>query len=318
MKNTIHILNRALRSVKNVTLGILGYGMISIYMFSAMQVYAPVNNIIVGQNSPKNGSGYPMFPNTYLTPASQGIRKPRGAYDTIPSFSKYPWLNTMATIDEMRQVLKQYPSYINVRNDQGYNGLMVAVDKCDVERAQLMIANKIDINALSDDEQRSTALHMLVRKSRLIDQDVAMLKLLIKSGSNVNAKDAMGRTPLHWIGGIGDPLARTLFLDVLMNNGANINAQDNNGQTMLYTTINYLWRDTSRIYDVKLTFDSWLGILFKKYGSKIDNKLRDKKNYSPIDYARELGFMTVIQFLCTTGKWPCSEDDKMGYKMQNR
>lgn len=260
-------------------------------------------------------SGYAIFPNKYLAPSSRGIRAPRGAFEVAPDVGKYPWLNILSSIDEMRTVLKRNPSYINVYNDTGRNGLMIAVDLGDVERARLMIAYKININALANTEQRSTALHILVRKSRLIDADIAILKLLVKAGANVNALDAMGRTPLHWIGGIGDPALRTLVLDILMSHGANINIQDNNGQTMVYTTINYLWRDTSRIYDATIKFDSWLAILFKKYGSKIDGKLRDKKNYSPIDYARELGFMTVVQFLCTTGKWPCRVDDKKGYNM---
>ncbi len=214
------------------------------------------------------------------------------------------WLNRIATPDEIALALKNSTKDINARNYAGWTGLMLAVDLGDLERTKLLLSHKADPNVLSDDLNRNTALHMLCSKSFMNDNNIKIMKLLLDYGADIHAKDVYGREPLHWIGGIGDPNFRTKVLDLLMSHGADLNAVDNNGDVPLSIMIDYLWsRDT----------DWFKKALFDKYGSKINPNLRNKKGETPLDYARSREYIPIIKFLCSTGKWLCTTEERKGF-----
>ncbi len=83
-------------------------------------------------------------------------------------------------------------------------------------------------------------LHEAVRKG-----DNEQVKLLISNGFDVNAKDIMGQTPLHW--------TRSMDMaKVLLVSGADVNAKDDSGNTPLHETLDLsvcthmgalIWRD---------------------------------------------------------------------------
>jgi ankyrin repeat protein len=215
------------------------------------------------------------------------------------------WLNRAARLEDIRLALKNNPGNVDVKDASGLTGLMLAVELGDLERVQLLLEYKADPNIVSSDQNRGTALHMLCRKSLMLDRGIEILKLLLEYKANPNIKDAYGRTPLHWIGLIGgeNDKYRTLVLDLLMKYGADLNAQDNNGDTPLNTMIDYLWSRDPRWFEVAL---------FKPYGSKIDPTLKNKKGQNSKDYAVARRCLPIVKFLCSTGKWTCTPAQAAG------
>ena len=81
----------------------------------------------------------------------------------------------------------------------------------------------VDVN--SKDEIGFTPLHYIASGSQL-----EIAKLLIDKGANVNAKDLNGGTPLH----AATPSNQsTKIVELLVQKGANVNAKNNNGETPL-------------------------------------------------------------------------------------
>jgi ankyrin repeat protein len=92
---------------------------------------------------------------------------------------------------------------------------------------------------------------------------VACVRLLVKAGANVNARDNEGNTPLH----------ETFLTDVeeeLLNLGANVNARNKDGETPIFTTV-----DDDAIP------------LFIKHGA--DLTIRNKKGETVVEAAKEHG-----------------------------
>lgn len=212
------------------------------------------------------------------------------------------WLNRVASPEEIKYALMSDPQHVNAKTTYGWTGLMIAVDIGDVERVKLLLSYKADPNSISDDLNKNTALHMLCRKSFMSDRNIEIMKLLIDNGANIHARDAYGREPLHWIGGISDPNFRTKVLDFLMKHEADLNAQDNNGDTPLNIMIDFLWsRDAS-----------WFASLFESYGDKINPALKNKKGETSLDYAKARRYIPIVKALCNTGKWSCSRSERLG------
>lgn len=96
-----------------------------------------------------------------------------------------------------------------------------------------------------DDELKSTPLHALSRKSHHLPEadykanhgeDIDILRLILESGSDVNAVDAAGNTPLH-LAVNGDRYARSDNVELvaeLLKNGANPSAATIDGSQALH------------------------------------------------------------------------------------
>jgi cytohesin len=143
----------------------------------------------------------------------------------------------------------------NIHATDNRGSTLLHLSSGDVELVKLLIAKGADVNAKDDDG--STPLHTSLVKlkistglsryrdaiekfaSRGYEVNVeslesttprhtkSLVNLLISHGANVNAKDKLGRTPLHLTSNNVD------LAELLIEKGANMNARDRKGQTPL-------------------------------------------------------------------------------------
>ena len=96
------------------------------------------------------------------------------------------------------------------------------------EAAKILIEGGADVNA--KDDIGNTPLHWAAKGWTTTREGGApeTAAILIAGGANVNAKDKYGLTPLHW--------ARSApkVAKILLKNGANVNARSNSGKTPLH------------------------------------------------------------------------------------
>jgi len=95
--------------------------------------------------------------------------------------------------------LYNYGANINKMNKQGENALIYYLRKKDKYKVELLLKNfNIDID-YRDDKMR-TALHYLYNDEKSsADIDVSLKQIILSRKPDVNAKDIMKRTPLHYL-----------------------------------------------------------------------------------------------------------------------
>ena len=110
----------------------------------------------------------------------------------------------------------------------------------DLEKVKAFIEEGTDIDA--KDKSGETPLFYAVRAD---NSDVA--KFLIAKGANVNAKDSSGNTPLHF----APERAKNDVVELLIAKGADINAKSNNGETPLHAAIYFGRRKIAELFIAK-------------------------------------------------------------------
>jgi len=105
------------------------------------------------------------------------------------------------------------------------------------------------------------ALHFAAGQS-----DVKMVLYLLKNQADVNGKDRLGNSPLHWavrpMGQVSSNRKISIdLLKILIENGAEVNARTNDGATPLYHAIGY------NIDAIKYLVEQGADVNIKAYGS---------------------------------------------------
>jgi ankyrin repeat protein len=175
---------------------------------------------------------------------------PRGGRPDRPSLDRATSLDVVGMLLEaganVNAQLKLSPPFRNIGNDRGLDGLLTmgatpllrAAKALDAPAIRLLLERGADVTLANS---RGITPLMAAAGMGSVDADtrgfylsedveqraIESLKLLLKAGGDVNAKDPRGLTPLH-------EAARWGWNDVvqfLVDNGADLNARDNRGNT---------------------------------------------------------------------------------------
>ncbi|KAK6194502.1 hypothetical protein SNE40_000126 [Patella caerulea] len=123
---------------------------------------------------------------------------------------------------------------VNTVNDDGDTLLMIAAKHRQTKMMKLLIYNGCEMN--HQNLQGETALHKVLLSGRA--NVLTIVKLLLKSGTDVNLRDNTGKTALLLCAKL-----ENLIIDVdslirlLIDNGADVHAGDNIGKTALMETV---------------------------------------------------------------------------------
>lgn len=124
-------------------------------------------------------------------------------------------------------------SLVDARNHEGLTPLHAGVNSASLNVVDYLLASGADVGAKTWKTKR-TPLHLVFYNDDVSVDQLGILELLIAAGSDINAPDAFGCTPLlcHLrFGPIGLYLP---FLNRLLLAGADLNAGDKNGSTALH------------------------------------------------------------------------------------
>ena len=113
--------------------------------------------------------------------------------------------------------------------------------------------------------------------------NIEALKRILEMGVGLNARDILGRTPLH------KAVGSSQITKLLINHGANINARDIDGNTPLHEAIHNISlkkRNPPLMKSIK--------VLLKNGANP---KLKDNEGQTPLDLARDYNLRDVVRLL---------------------
>lgn len=158
---------------------------------------------------------------------------------------------------EIAELLLKNGADINVKNQAGKMPLHVAAQELQKEIVEVYLKYNANVNAKTDNKFSNTALHLAMSFRKFNYKNEQVIKVLLESNADLNARDAVGKTPLHAAISAGNNLA----VKLLLHHGADVNSVDFEGHPTIFCLRTL---DRNRIYYTTARVIDLLGIHLKK------------------------------------------------------
>lgn len=160
---------------------------------------------------------------------------------------------------------------INVQDKEGMTALMYAIQSDDIDGFNLLINSNANIDLL--DTRNTNALIMASSGGNL-----KMLKSLLEIGADPNVQYNQRDFTLLMDASFDGDVER---VNLLIDNGANVNAVDTEG----LSSISYAVREGHTSSVIRILKEN------------PDLTIKDKKGYSPLEYAKKYDYQDIIRVL---------------------
>ena len=177
---------------------------------------------------------------------------------------------------DMVELLIAHGADVNAQHKRGWTPLHKAITGDYLESVEEHLKTAYpDINA--EEWDRYAALEEVTREKLMME----IVTLLLKHGANVNAKDDLEGTPLHYA--IYDtPIS---VIEVLLANGADLSIADEYGGTLLHEVASHGFKD--------------LVALFISHGAELN--VQNKRGETPLHEAAWQGHKDIAELLIAKG-----------------
>ena len=125
-------------------------------------------------------------------------------------------------ISYIEEMIKQMPKVVNEISTHGYSALALATHFNKEDTVRLLLANKADPDIPTQNNEQLFPLHIA-----LSNKNIAITKLLIEAGANVNKQQNTGLTALHLAAQQGN----IELIVSLLENGAQLELASTHGKT---------------------------------------------------------------------------------------
>jgi ankyrin repeat protein len=126
---------------------------------------------------------------------------------------------------EMVDLLVEHGADVNGSGYESGNAVILASFKAQIEKLERLIAHGADVNRPAANDGR-TALHVAAGWGYKGERSLTVIRILLASGADIDARDMQRQTPLHWAAQEGNRDAAEL----LVQNGADQTVRDNGGK----------------------------------------------------------------------------------------
>jgi ankyrin repeat protein len=186
-------------------------------------------------------------------------------------------------LEALKVLLRAKPGVVFTKDDDGKTALHWAASKGHKDVAELLLANKADVNAKENHDQ--TPLYYAAGAGH---KD--LVELLLSHGADVKAKDRNGATPLHNAAFRG----HRDIAEVLLAHGAYVDARDSNFATPLHNAASRGYRDVAELLLLNFAY--------------VDAK--DRNGATPLHNATSRGYSDVMELLLAHGADANARDGK--------